>query len=280
MTLAYIPIRTGTKKPLLYGWNQRENVVTSPEDKHKLAGHDIALAHAYCDPPTACLDIDDAETAFPVLRDLGLDPGNLDAPVCSSGNPNRLKAFFILAEPLPLHQIEIDGVMSFEYRCAFPNGTTTADCIPPSIHPKSGNQHEWIGHRDLRSIPEIPGELLADWKKRIAEEKAKYKAPVRATFCNYQDETPRRVTVLRSQLDCINPNCSYEEWRDVVFAILSTEWSCALQEALSWSERSDKFNYRSFQSLVDSYDRNRSGQHGVITRGTIYHYARMGGYRG
>ena len=279
MGLAYIPIKRGTKKPLLPKWNQRENVVTSRGDSHKLAGHDIALAHLYCDPPTACLDIDDGKTAFPYFDELGIDLHNLDAPTCWSGNSNRFKFFFTLKEPLPLHQVEIDRVMSFEYRCAFGNGTTTADVIPPSIHPKSNKPYEWIGERNLRSIPDMPGVLLDDWKRLIAEQKAKYKAPVRAKVYDYQDETPRRVTVLRSQLDCINPNCSYEEWRDVVFAILSTEWSCAHQVALSWSERSDKFNYRSFQSLVDSYDRNRAGQHGVITRGTIYHYARMGGYR-
>ena len=280
MTLAYIPIRTGTKKPLLPGWNQRENVVTSQGEKHKLAGHDIALAHAYCDPPVGCLDIDDGNTAFPYFDELGIDLYSVDAPICWSGDTNRLKYFFSLEEALHLHQVQTDGVMSFEYRCAFPNGTTTADCIPPSLNPRTGKHYEWIGSRDLRSIPEIPEVLLDDWKRCLAEKKAKYKAPVRSTFSDYQDETPGRVTVLRSQLDCINPNCSYEEWRDVVFAILSTEWSCAHQLALSWSERSDKFNYRSFQSVVRSYDRNRVGQRGKISRGTIYHYARMGGYRG
>ena len=278
MCNAFIPIRRGTKRPLLANWNLKENAVTAPEDAHKLAGHDIALAHAYSDPPTACLDIDDGKTAFPYFDELGIDLHSIDAPICWSGNSNRFKYFFRLKEALPLHQVQIDGVMSFEYRCQNKNGTTVADVVPPSIHP-TGKQYEWLTKRDLRSIPDIPSILLDDWKRRLAEEKAKYSAPVRATFCNYEDETPRRVTVLRSQLDCISPDCSYEEWRDVVFAILSTGWSCAEQLALTWSERSDKFNYRSYKALVDSYDRNRSGTQGVITKGTIYHYARLGGYR-
>ena len=91
MTLAFVPMHRGTKKPMRKDWNKRENCLFRDAALDQLNGHNVALALAYCDPPMGCLDIDDATTA---LKILGLDPMKLGAPVCTSGKHNSLKVFF------------------------------------------------------------------------------------------------------------------------------------------------------------------------------------------
>ena len=95
MTLAFVPMHLGTKKPMRKDWNKRESCLFGDDALNQLAGCNAALALAYCDPPMSCLDIDDTTTA---LKILGLDPMKLGAPVCTSGKPNSLKVFFKLEE--------------------------------------------------------------------------------------------------------------------------------------------------------------------------------------
>ena len=93
--------------------------------------------------------------------------------------------------------------------------------------------------------------------------------------------TPREVAILNDQLKHIDPNCDYETWRNVVFAILSTGLSDAEDIAQAWSEGSpEKFDEGAFYTLINSYIEGRSGLNGSITRGTIYQYARAGGWNG
>lgn len=93
--------------------------------------------------------------------------------------------------------------------------------------------------------------------------------------------TPREIAILKDQLTYIDPNCDYETWRNVVFAILSTGLSDAEDIARAWSEGSpEKFDESAFYTLINSYIEGRIGLDGSITRGTIYHHARAGGWNG
>jgi hypothetical protein len=272
--MAYVPFHYGHKKPLQSNWNLRENCVTSKADSHKLAGHNIALAHAYCDPPTCSLDIDDTVTALPILKSLGFDVETTDAPVCKSGRENSLKAFFRLDDPLELHQVEIDGVMSFEYRCATKSGLTVADLIPPSRHP-NGTNYSWINKRNLRSLPKLPKALRDDWLNRIAAKRVKKVATVRARSLSFACDSPSDEALLRKLLSYINPNCDRDTWLKVIFSALSTELTNAISIAQDWSEGApDRFDQRDFSSTIDSY------REGHYSTGTLYYYAKQGGYRG
>ena len=94
-----------------------------------------------------------------------------------------------------------------------------------------------------------------------------------------ESQSPRKVAVLLDQLSYIDPSCNYEKWRNVVFAILSTGWSVADSTALKWSEGSEeKFDPDAFKTLVDSFEENKAGTKGSISLGTIWHYAREGGW--
>jgi hypothetical protein len=273
---AYVQMLNRSKKPLAKEWNKRESAIY---DKSQLAGGNVGIALAFCNPVLCSLDIDHLPSAKPTLNEINIDPQTIDATRIKSGRENSLKLLFKLEKPLKTVVIKADGRVSFELRCANSTGTTVCEVIPPSIHP-SGSNYVWDGLRDLDDVTEIPESLLDYWHALLEAEKRKKQAPVRELFPVYQDESPRQVTLLRDQLAHVSPDCTYEQWRDVVFAILSTRWSCAYDIALNWSQRSDKFDYRTFQSLVDSFHPHATGSIGkAITRGTLIYYARQGGYQ-
>ena len=48
-------------------------------------------------------------------------------------------------------------------------------------------------------------------------------------ICNKALETPRQVACVEAMLSFIDADCDYFTWRGVVWALLSTGWSCVLQ---------------------------------------------------
>lgn len=275
MTNAFIPIKKGTKKPLLANWNLKENAVTAPGDAHKLAGHDLAIAHAYSDPATMCLDIDDLEKAKPILKDIGIDPQTIDAARCKSGRTNSLKIFFSLpdgCDPVPTQVIKSRDDVIFELRCATAKGKTVCDVIPPSKHP-SGTTYSWDGSRDLRNITEIPEKLLHYWLCLIEAEKAEKKARENARLSNQQYDDAIDNTLLTELLGHISSDCDYHLWIEIIFAIRSSGFPNSEIIARSWSEASPKFNNASFKAAWDSY------RDGHYTVGTLIHHAKQNGWQ-
>jgi hypothetical protein len=91
-------------------------------------------------------------------------------------------------------------------------------------------------------------------------------------------ETPRAVATLKEQLQFISANCDYGVYIQVVWAILSTGWSCAEDVALQWSKTAPlRFDQNCFDNLVRSFD---PGKAKCPTLGSIYHHARSGGWCG
>ncbi len=271
MTLAFVPMHRGTKKPMRKDWNKRENCLFGDDALNQLAGCNAALALAYCDPPMSCLDIDDTTTALGIL---GLDPMSLDAPVCTSGKPNSLKVFFKLEGPFESIAVKHNGRVSFEYRCATKDGLTVPDCIPPSVHPQ-GTTYHWLNDIVLTGAPQMPEQLLNDRLMRIAERDARKHAikPIRSF--DFACDSPRNEALLRKLLDYINPDCDRDTWVQVIFAILSTGQTQAISIAQSWSEGApDRFNVTDFNATINSY------RPGHYSAGTLYYFAKQGGYRG
>lgn len=269
-TLAFVPLHLKTKYPRAKRWNQRENCVTDPEDAYKLDGMNIGLAHAYCDPVTCCVDVDHLPSANRWLADRGIDLMALltsSGAIAESGRKNSLKAYYILPTIKTTQVVKVEGHVAFEFRCATKDGKTVCDVIPPSIHP-SGTQYKWT-RGSLSQLKPLPESLLALWDELLAPTDHR-----KQHAADQEIDTPRRVAVLRDLLRYINPDCDYESWRDVVFSILSSEYVTAEEIAREWSESSYKYDPVAFNTLVKSY------KHGSFTLGTIYHYARQGGYRG
>ena len=91
-------------------------------------------------------------------------------------------------------------------------------------------------------------------------------------------ETPRAVATLKEKLEFISADCHYETYRQVVWAILSTLWSCAEDIAREWSKTAPlRFDQNCFDNLVRSFD---PGKAKCPTLGSIYHHARSGGWCG
>ena len=285
--LSYVPIPAGMKGPITPGWNKLASCIIGANEAHKLAGN-VGLAHAYCKTPTCAVDIDNGKETLKYLSKAGIDLKQLlterDAVVMWSGRPNSLKAIFTLPEgvgPLLTKTVKVNGKTILEFRCATADGKTVQDVIPPSVHP-SGTKYRWI-QGSLETLTELPRELLDLWQKLIAADQTKSQTTKKskATWGAPAPMTPREVAILRDQLNYIDPNCDRETWRNVVWAVLSTGSQDALDIVLEWSEKAPaKFNIDEFYTLTNSYIEGRAGLDGSITRGTIYHHARAGGWNG
>lgn len=66
------------------------------------------------------------------------------------------------------------------------------------------------------------------------------------------DETPSNIAKVKLALSYISASGSYDEWRNIVFALKSTQWNCARDIAIAWSVNSDKFTLKAFNNLWNS----------------------------
>jgi hypothetical protein len=91
-----------------------------------------------------------------------------------------------------------------------------------------------------------------------------------------KSETPQEIAALQEMLKYISADCSCEIYNRVVWATLSTQWSCSRQLALEWSKTAPhRFQEHYFENLVRTYDISKSP-----TYGSLKHYARIGGWNG
>jgi hypothetical protein len=90
------------------------------------------------------------------------------------------------------------------------------------------------------------------------------------------DDTPRQRARLAEMLSCITADCSYELYRDIVWAILSLGWHDGEEIAHGWCLTApDRFDDENFWNVANSHDALRTP-----TMGTIIHFARAGGWNG
>ena len=89
-------------------------------------------------------------------------------------------------------------------------------------------------------------------------------------------ETNRQIAILKRLLTFIDADCDYETYRNVIWGIASTGWECAYEIALNWSITADhRFEEHILEALFYSYDPDRDDR---LSLGTIYHYAKVGGW--
>jgi len=264
-------MQPGSKIPAIKNWNKPEASIC---DKSQLAGGNVGLALAFCNPVLCSLDIDHLPSAKPILDEIGIDPQTLDATRIKSGRENSLKLLFKLEKPLKTVVIKADDKVAFELRCANSTGNTVCEVIPPSIHP-SGSNYVWDGLRDLDDVTEIPEAVLHYWNTQLEAENERKHATVREFSREFVCDSPREEALLRKLLSYIDPNCDRTTWLEVIFSILSTGLTNAAWIAKDWSEQApDKFNRQDFDSAINSF------RVGHYSTGTLYYYARQGGYRG
>jgi putative DNA primase/helicase len=288
---ALVPIPSGQKGPTTKGWNVRENVVTDENNSVGLTGN-IGLAHAYSTPLTMALDIDDMVRAVPWLAARGIDVYALleaeDAVQIVSGRPGRAKLLYSLPpgcnlrESISIKEVGlVDGnvrqITVIEFRCATRDGLTMQDVLPPSIHPDTGRPYRWGGKGTLRAIPMIPDRLLFVWQDELEKHLGSQVQPKASGTRQHEvEDTPRQRALVVEMLTHVSADCSYELYRNIVWAILSLGWKDAEDLAEQWCRTaSHRFEDVDFYNVVNSHDPTRSP-----TIGTIYHHARQGGWNG
>jgi putative DNA primase/helicase len=280
---ALVPIPRGKKGPRGEGWNLSENVVTRIEQLARIR-RNVGLAHAHCSPsPTAALDVDDQALAAEWLRERGQDLDLLldapDAVQIISGRANSSKLLYRLPLGIaPMTTLQIKDpktkTMVLEFRCASANGRTVQDVLPPSMHPETGQQYQWGGSGDWQSLPTMPQSLLGVWQQELKLGAGRRSPEVDCRASKAVEDTPRKRAMVGSMLDHITPDCSYDQYRDMVWAILSLGWADGFDVARAWCLRAPhRFNEGCFHSLIAGYDESRGPSYG-----TIHYHAKEGGW--
>jgi hypothetical protein len=133
----------------------------------------------------------------------------------------------------------------------------------------------WNAKGNLIDCTESLEHLIQSWfpvkqLSRIGKAKSK-------SFNTYPpEETPRNKAWVMELLSFIDPDCSYDDYRNVIWALEATDWSCIDDIQRSWSlGASHRFSEDGLTVIKASFD----GRAGGITFGTLVHYARLGGYQ-
>lgn len=88
-------------------------------------------------------------------------------------------------------------------------------------------------------------------------------------------ESEKNIATIKTALSFIDPDCDYETYRSIVWAIKSSGWSCADALVEEWSKGAiHRFEENTLQTLLNSFDPSKG-----ITLGTLLHKARLGGYK-
>ena len=94
---------------------------------------------------------------------------------------------------------------------------------------------------------------------------------------NYPD-TPRKRAELSEMISHLNADCDYERYRDIVWAILSTNWHDAAEIARDWCQSApERFERDNFETIVKNYDPHRTDK---ITIGSLIYWAREASQHG
>lgn len=93
---------------------------------------------------------------------------------------------------------------------------------------------------------------------------------------NHSVETPDNVERVQSALEYISADCDRDTWRNVCFAIASTDWDCARGLALDWSKSEpEAFNQHDFDVMWRSAKADKANP---VTLGTLFHFASKNGW--
>lgn len=146
-------------------WESRGRPAKHWDDK---SGDGVGLIHGLSG--TCAVDIDNLEHARVALAAIGVSLDELmadpNAVQITSGREGRAKLMYRLPPGAvlkrhalfwPLESDDSKNECIVEFRAG-----STHDVLPPSIHPETRREYEWIG--DPASMPTIPDALLSAWE--------------------------------------------------------------------------------------------------------------------
>lgn len=87
-------------------------------------------------------------------------------------------------------------------------------------------------------------------------------------------ESAEAIARVKDMLSYVSADCSYEQWRDIIWSVLSTGWAYAEEIVLIWSMTvPERYEQEAFSQLVKDFDPGKG-----ITLGTLYHHAELAGW--
>ena len=271
-----VPIPPGSKGPRHVGWNRREAALRSQAEVPP--GFGIGLAHAYSG--TMALDIDDWDTAAPMLALFGVDLQALydapDAVIVDSGRQGHGKLLYAMpfGLALPTKKVEVEGRTIYEVRCATAEGLTVQDVLPPTIHPDTQQPYRWAGRGHWTRLPTVPVALLDVWQALLDSDRPATMPTGEPSSASWEE--------IRSALAAIPADCSREEWITCGMAIhhaAAAEGNLELGFAV-WNEWSataaDK--YPGERALMQQWRSFRSDKSTAVRLGSLFHLAKRHGW--
>ena len=90
-------------------------------------------------------------------------------------------------------------------------------------------------------------------------------------------DTPENLALVKAMLAFIDPDCEYEVWRNICWAMAASGLSLAEELAANWSAGGASWDEDAFNTVWNSYDSSREKSVGF---GTLVHHARAAGYTG
>lgn len=154
---------------------------------------------------------------------------------------------------------------------------------PPTRHPDTGNEYT-LKNNNIMEIPfpltqQIensltanvkPKSLMADIPSDIMNTLKRHFEPAMQSFLNDDEKVIKR---LKNALEYITPDCSYEIWRNIIWAIRSHNIKNGIDIARNWSMQSPKYQSSHFDTVWNSFTLS-----GGIHEGTLYHIAKEYGW--
>ena len=135
------------------------------------------------------------------------------------------------------------------------------------------------GHGRARVVATATDTLKSierDWWPEIGNKGAAHSLS-QILQASYPD-TPRRRAELNGMLNQLTADCDYERYRDVVWAILSTNWHDAKEIARNWCQSApERFEQHNFETIVKNYDPHRANK---ITIRSLVFWAKKAGWNG
>ena len=87
-------------------------------------------------------------------------------------------------------------------------------------------------------------------------------------------ESQLEIDRLEDALGYLSADINYDDWRNIIWSIAATDWSCAEKIAREWSETAhDRYSDESFDAVWNSFDSSRG-----ITVATLFHHAKLAGW--
>ena len=129
----------------------------------------------------------------------------------------------------------------------------------------------WNAQGDIKNITT----LLKLFKKKYKPQDKVHKTSVVHPI---KFPTPNEIANVHSFLYSIDADCPGDQYRNIIFGILSLGWGeIAIDMLRKWSlKASHRWNEAYFDDLVNRYDTDFKGTEGKsITIGTVIHYARQ-----